>query len=49
MRAGDIVMFKRKQTMTIKRLKPWRTNECKDDTQYTEIESAAAWETSEDV
>jgi len=44
MRAGDVVTFKRKQTMTVKRLKPWRTNECKDDTQYSEVESGAAWE-----
>jgi len=44
MRAGDVGTFKRKQTMTVKRLKLWRTNECKDDTQYSEVESGAALE-----
>ena len=44
MPAGDVVTFQRRQTMTVKRLKPWRTSECKDDTQYAEITCGRDWE-----
>ena len=43
MTAGDVVIWNRQQ-FTVKRLKPWRTTECKDDTQYREVESGAVWE-----
>jgi hypothetical protein len=42
--AGDMLIFKRKDQLTIKRLKPWRTRECKDDTQYEEIVCGRDWE-----
>ena len=32
MRAGDVVTFRRKDILVVKRLKPWRTSECKDET-----------------
>ncbi len=44
MKAGDMVIFKRKDQLSIRRLKPWRTRECKDDTQYGEIVSGRDWE-----
>ena len=43
-RAGDRVTFKRKYLFSIRRIKPWRTTECKDETQYTEIECGQDWE-----
>ncbi len=43
-KAGDMLIFKRKDQLTIKRLKPWRTRECKDDTQYEEIVCGRDWE-----
>ena len=43
-RAGDRLTFKRKHLFSIKRLKPWRTSECKDETQYTEIVCGEDWE-----
>ena len=44
MRAGDVVTFRRKEILLIKRLKPWRTSECKDETEYTEIVCGEDWE-----
>jgi hypothetical protein len=42
--AGDLLTYKRSEHLVIKRLKPWRTSECKDDTEYSEVETGAAWE-----
>ena len=46
-RAGDVVTYMRKKLMTVRRLKPWRTSECKDDTQYGEITCGRDWEAGE--
>ncbi len=43
MKAGDVVIFKRKPH-DVRRVKPWRTSECKDDTQYSEITCGRDWE-----
>lgn len=43
-KAGDVLIFNRKDQLTVKRLKPWRTRESKDDTQYSEIECGSDWE-----
>lgn len=44
MNDGDMVIFKRKDQLTIRRLKPWRTCESKDDTQYGKIVCGRDWE-----
>jgi hypothetical protein len=41
---GDMLTFKRRDSFIIKRLKPWRTTECKDDTQYREVSCGRDWE-----
>ena len=43
-KAGEMLVFKRRGQLMIKRLKPWRTRECKDDTQYEEIVCGREWE-----
>jgi len=44
MRAGDVVTFRRREILVVKRLKPWRTSECKDETEYSEIVCGEDWE-----
>ena len=45
-KAGDVLTFKRKEILTVKSLRPWRTSECRDETQYTEIRCGADWQAS---
>lgn len=42
--AGDVLIHRNQHQLVVRRLKPWRTSECRDDTQYSEIESGTAWE-----
>ncbi|GAB5440757.1 MAG: hypothetical protein Fues2KO_11060 [Fuerstiella sp.] len=42
-RAGDIVIFRREQFRVL-RLKPYRTSEAKDESQYSEITCGRDWE-----
>lgn len=44
MRTGDSVIFKDRYRLTVVRVKPWRTTECRDDTAYDWVESGATWE-----
>ena len=46
-RAGDRVTFKRKQVLTVRGIKPFRTSECKDETQYGPITCGRDWEAGE--
>ena len=41
---GDPLTFKRGTRLTVRRLKPYRTSECKDDSQYSEITRGRDWE-----
>ena len=43
-RVGDMLTFQRKEHFVIRRLKPWRTTECRDETEYAEIVCGADWE-----
>jgi hypothetical protein len=47
-KAGDRVVFKDRYILTVLRVKPWRTTECKDETEYDWIRSAADWELNHD-
>lgn len=42
--AGDLLIFKQTKKLTVRRLKPWRTSECRDETAYREIVCGRAWE-----
>jgi len=43
-RAGDRVVFRDKHILTVLRVEPSRTSECKDETEYDWIRSAPDWE-----
>ena len=45
--AGDVVIFNRQESLRVRRLKPYRTTECKDDQDYQEIGSIQEWEDGE--
>ena len=42
--AGDVLIYKQTHHLTVRRLKPWRTTECKDETAYREIVCGSGWE-----
>ena len=42
--AGDLLIFKRQIRLVVRRLKPWRTSECRDETAYSEIVCGRDWE-----
>ena len=48
-KAGDVLIFNRKERFVVKRLKPYRTSEGKNDTEYAEIVSGAEWERAGDT
>ena len=43
-RVGDRVTYMRRKVVTVRSIRPWRTSECKDDTQYTDISCGRDWE-----
>ena len=43
-RAGDRLVFRNRHVVTVLRIKPWRTTECRDETQYDWIKSGMDWE-----
>lgn len=42
--AGDDVIHNRETRYTVRRLKPWRTSECKDERAYSEVRCGREWE-----
>ena len=45
--AGDALIYKREIRLVVRRLKPWRTSECKDETAYQEVICGRDWEADE--
>jgi len=43
-KAGDRVVFHGRHILTVLRVKPWRTTECRDETEYDWVRSGADWE-----
>ena len=46
-RVGDVLTFMGKEHLVLLRLKPYRTTECKDDTEYSDITCGTEWEQRE--
>jgi len=45
--AGDPLIYKRETRLIVRRLKPWRTSECKDEAAYREVTCGRDWEAGE--
>ncbi len=43
-KAGDRVVFRGQDVFTVLKVKPWRTTECKDETQYHWVTCGRDWE-----